>query len=636
MANFYVRVDGTAANKAAATGPETDATKCMNVTVLESETFFTNDVIRIYGTGGAISQITLDGGNLKGQVENPVIVDFPDSVTHTRSTAGHVLRLDGSSTAVEYVKVTNFIGENTVAATSDAVVCLTGDVGVIPNSVRLEDCSVLGNPQGDGFSQESGGSGNIVFLRCDPTNCGSGAPTAGHQGFTGHVNTQTAEMIDCTITNCAEGITYVNGSVATMTGGTITGSTNRVAKADTGSTVILNNVTVVADTATGRITDVNDASSTIEMNDCTVSITDHGADAFVRGTLTISGGNWFVDSGAATIQGLLAPSLIDVSGVNFDIDDCDRLFRADGNGGTIKFNRNVVDCSDMTGANVNLNVVYMDGTSTTEVIGNVWNDLGTTTPRVRAVSDVTITNITIQQNTVYNSTSKGEWFVDDTAGIDLNNNIFYNVADVRQGVGAGNVDNNCYFNSPNLGGTGSITSDPLFEDPANGNFHLQIASPAIGIGSKWWTTPVPTDSAGNELLDPPSLGAHETSDPVLVTNYSRLSDGLGDVVSTDLSANWSGPSIYTAFGLPDGLVINTSTGVVTGTTTKKGSFGVQIRGNNTTGSALSNNFIWFIGDEDTESLQSLWDSFLSFKGFPGTLQSTVQRQEAWLRFELGL
>lgn len=56
MATYYARADGTAANKAAAVGPETDATACMTLTVMAAQTFSADDVIIVSGLGGAYAE----------------------------------------------------------------------------------------------------------------------------------------------------------------------------------------------------------------------------------------------------------------------------------------------------------------------------------------------------------------------------------------------------------------------------------------------------------------------------------------------------------------------------------------------------------------------------------------------------
>lgn len=52
MATYYMRADGTAANKAAATGPETSQSACMNVSVHNGETFSAGDIIKVADNGG--------------------------------------------------------------------------------------------------------------------------------------------------------------------------------------------------------------------------------------------------------------------------------------------------------------------------------------------------------------------------------------------------------------------------------------------------------------------------------------------------------------------------------------------------------------------------------------------------------
>ena len=55
MATYYVRADGTAANKAAATGPGSVQSACMNRGVHNGETFAAGDIIIVSGLGGSIT-----------------------------------------------------------------------------------------------------------------------------------------------------------------------------------------------------------------------------------------------------------------------------------------------------------------------------------------------------------------------------------------------------------------------------------------------------------------------------------------------------------------------------------------------------------------------------------------------------
>jgi len=52
MATYYMRVDGTAANKGAATGPGSTQANCMNIAVHDAETFSAGDIIILCDDGG--------------------------------------------------------------------------------------------------------------------------------------------------------------------------------------------------------------------------------------------------------------------------------------------------------------------------------------------------------------------------------------------------------------------------------------------------------------------------------------------------------------------------------------------------------------------------------------------------------
>lgn len=91
------------------------------------------------------------------------------------------------------------------------------------------------------------------------------------------------------------------------------------------------------------------------------------------------------------------------------------------------------------------------------------------------------------------------------------NNIIYNstIGDVAQ---APYHSNNCYYNpfKPEniLSEDGSITSDPLFVDYANNDFHLQPSSPCIDKGAKvGWQY----DFDGKKIVNLPDMGCFEAA-----------------------------------------------------------------------------------------------------------------------------
>jgi len=73
MTVYYLRADGTAANKAAATGPTSDASKCMSIATHNSETFSAGDVLRFSDKGGQFTaQLYMPSS---GDVGNPIIYE---------------------------------------------------------------------------------------------------------------------------------------------------------------------------------------------------------------------------------------------------------------------------------------------------------------------------------------------------------------------------------------------------------------------------------------------------------------------------------------------------------------------------------------------------------------------------------
>jgi Arc/MetJ family transcription regulator len=108
------------------------------------------------------------------------------------------------------------------------------------------------------------------------------------------------------------------------------------------------------------------------------------------------------------------------------------------------------------------------------------------------------------------------------------------------GSGAGGLDSgstavNClYFNNASgdgTTGTNPVTADPLFVDAANGNFHIQFASPAKGAGTP--TAAPAIDMDGATRPNPPSIGAFEVpkSDTTIALNSSQNPSVLNQSVT---------------------------------------------------------------------------------------------------------
>ncbi|MFH9401006.1 M4 family metallopeptidase [Streptomyces sp. NPDC017638] len=91
-------------------------------------------------------------------------------------------------------------------------------------------------------------------------------------------------------------------------------------------------------------------------------------------------------------------------------------------------------------------------------------------------------------------------------------------------------------------------------------------------------------------INPPSSG-------VTVTNPGSQSSTVGTAVSLQIQASStnSGALTYSASGLPSGLTINGSTGLITGTPTAAGSYNTTVTVTDSTGATGTATFAWTVG-----------------------------------------
>ncbi len=129
--------------------------------------------------------------------------------------------------------------------------------------------------------------------------------------------------------------------------------------------------------------------------------------------------------------------------------------------------------------------------------------------------------------------------------------------------GSGTYDHCCI--TPDPGGTGNITDDPLFVDAANGDFHLQTGSPCINAGNND-LTPTATDLDGVIRIQGGTvdIGAYESPGYVIPILYFTA-DRTNVVPGYPISFSWrlfftNSPVVLLDYG--DGTVV---TNAVSGT-----------------------------------------------------------------------
>jgi hypothetical protein len=124
MATYYVRADGTAANKAAATGPSTTISACMSVTTFNGETFSAGDEIILSSIGGLASiAIHVPSGGSEG---NPI--KYTGEPSYQDIVGPNGIGVDGKS----HVELNNLRAHGSGANTAFNI--SGGAIGVVLNN----------------------------------------------------------------------------------------------------------------------------------------------------------------------------------------------------------------------------------------------------------------------------------------------------------------------------------------------------------------------------------------------------------------------------------------------------------------------------------------------------------------------
>jgi Ricin-type beta-trefoil lectin domain/Putative Ig domain len=151
--------------------------------------------------------------------------------------------------------------------------------------------------------------------------------------------------------------------------------------------------------------------------------------------------------------------------------------------------------------------------------------------------------------------------------------------DTADSISGGEVADKCAWGGESWGG-----SDPIGD--------VTIGSSSYAMQSLW------SNAAGQCVLA-------ATEDTVTVTSPGAQSTVTGDSVSLHVTGSSSGghPLEWHATGLPPGLSINPSTGLISGTPTTTGSYTADVFASNDTGGSNSASFTWTV-NADTVSVSS--------------------------------
>jgi len=163
---------------------------------------------------------------------------------------------------------------------------------------------------------------------------------------------------------------------------------------------------------------------------------------------------------------------------------------------------------------VNDRPILLNTTTVGTVCGNVFKNFGAAYEPIWVLAG----SHNIYNNVFYRGASAGGptgIVVAATMTPIITNNIFMNMTTSISG-GSPVLSYNCYYNASNAGGTGSITTNPLFVDPTTGDFRLQCTEDGYAADSPcrdtatliWNGSPAPIGYDGEPFQSfKPSMGA---------------------------------------------------------------------------------------------------------------------------------
>lgn len=202
----------------------------------------------------------------------------------------------------------------------------------------------------------------------------------------------------------------------------------------------------------------------------------------------------------------------------------------------------------------------------------------------------------IVNNTAYMNGWKvgyADIFAGYSTDIVLKNNIAYSRVGGKANTNSSNTsvvyDHNIYFNGTRaVTGAHDIVADPKFVaaglDPLSSDFRILGASPARDAGVAIAGTTPTVDILGTSRPRGSAIdrGAYEFIPPPAITSSLTRSGEVGTALSYQIAAD-NLPTSFAASGLPTGLAIATTTGLISGTPRAVGTSNVTISATNDAG-----------------------------------------------------
>jgi endo-1,4-beta-xylanase len=158
-------------------------------------------------------------------------------------------------------------------------------------------------------------------------------------------------------------------------------------------------------------------------------------------------------------------------------------------------------------------------------------------------------------------------------------------------------------NQPSIEGTATfeqylaIRTSPVSSGTITfSNFVSAWASHGMDLGTMNYQILATEAFGGGSGSDSVTLGSTSSGNTVSVTNPGSQTSTVGTAASVQIHATDSGGAAltYSASGLPAGLSINSSTGLISGTPTTSGTSSVTVTATDSTGASGSTTFSWTV------------------------------------------